>query len=31
MKPTDWIIYGVSFVLLVLFIIAGSLAMITIL
>jgi|ETNvirnome_2_130_1030620.scaffolds.fasta_scaffold03414_2 Na+-transporting methylmalonyl-CoA/oxaloacetate decarboxylase gamma subunit len=31
MKPTDWIIYGVSFVLLVLFIIAGSLAMIAIL
>jgi len=31
MKPTDWIIYVVSFVLLVLFIIAGSLAMITIL
>jgi len=30
MKPTDWIIYGVSFVLLVLFIIAGSLAMIAI-
>ena len=31
MKPLDWIIYGVSFVLLVLFIIAGSLAMIAIL
>jgi len=31
MTPLDWIIYAVSFVLLVLFIIAGSLAMIAIL